>query len=138
MPELSLRSKRILFTWGLARLIVWIEEQGWLVAIDEAKVKSPRNVRIGDTVQLAKDAEHGHRGTRHSFHNDGLAADLLLYDDLDGDGEQDDYVSNGDDPRWKAIARKWESLHPLYVSGRRWHDANHISLGEGDKTEPLP
>lgn len=138
MTELSLRAKRCLFTWGLAQLIVWIKEQGWLVAIDEAKVKSPRKVRIGGAVQEAKDAEHGHNGTRYSFHNDGLACDLLLYDDLDGDGVQDDYVSNGDDPRWKAIARKWESLNPAFTSGRRWGDGNHISVLEGDRSEPLP
>ena len=131
---MTLREQRVTFTRLLAELILWCFEQGWQVAIDEGKVFNPRRVRIGGLRQEAEDAVH----VRNSFHYRGLACDLLLYDDLDHDGQDDDYVSNGDDPRWKAIAIKWESLHPLATSGRRWRDSNHVSLGEGSKDFPLP
>lgn len=131
---MTLREERCTFTRLLAELILWCFDQGWLVAIDEARVFNPRPVRIGGQRQEAEDAKH----IRGSFHYSGKAADLLLYDDLDADGEKDDYVQDGDDPRWKAIASHWEAMHPAATSGRRWHDANHVSLGETTKERTLP
>lgn len=131
----SLRARRCLFTHLVAELVLWIEAQGWKVALDEGRVISPRLVRNPDGSKVVlEDGQH----IRKSFHYQGLAQDLLLYDDLDGDGQDDDYVQSSDDPRWKAIAAKWESMHELATSGRRWADANHVSLGEGKKDTPLP
>jgi hypothetical protein len=47
------------------------------------------------------------------------------------------YIKSGDHPAWKQVARKWESLHPLCTAGIRWHDANHVSLGEGSRDTPV-
>lgn len=130
-----LRARRCLFSLLIARLIVWANDvKGWRLAYDEGRIINPRPVRIGKATQPAEDAKH----IRGSFHYSGLAVDLNLYDDLDGDGEDDDYVADGDDPRWRELARQWESLHPLCVSGRRWRDGNHLSFGEGSKASPLP
>jgi hypothetical protein len=129
LKPMSLREQRVLFTRELAGLIRWLglEHPEWEVALDEATVKSPRKVRMGKVLQTADDAVH----KPSSFHHRGLAADLLLY--IDGQ-----YVKDGDHPAWKAIAERWEAQHPLCTSGRRWQDANHVSLGEGRKEGPLP
>lgn len=133
------REKRVLFTRLKAELIRWIfEELKVEVAEDEGRVLSPRPVRLaGGQRVIARDAFHGHNGTTSSFHYDGLACDLLLYSDLDGDGDQD-YIVDGNHPLWRKVAEKWESLHPACTSGARWHDGNHISIFEGEKKEPLP
>lgn len=98
------------------------------MALDEATVKSPRKVWLdGERVELP-DAVH----KMGSFHHQGLAADLNLY--VNGQ-----WISNGSHPWWRAIGEKWESLDKLCVSGLRFRDPNHCSLGgEADRTEPLP
>lgn len=133
---MTLREKRCAFTELLCELVIWCTTvKGWKVAFDEVRVITPRRVRIGKATQIADDAGH----IRNSYHYQGLAADLLLYDDLDGDGEQDDYVANGGDPRWHAIGQQWESLDPLCVSGLRFGDPNHCSYGgEARRDKPLP
>ena len=132
---MTLREKRCAFTELVCELVVWcVTVKGWKVAFDEGKVFNPRQVRIGGARQEAEDAVH----MRTSFHYQGLAMDILLYDDLDGDGQDDDYVADGDDPRWREIAVKWESLHPNCTSGRRWNDSNHVSFGESAKVDPIP
>lgn len=132
---MTLREKRVLFTKLKTELLTWIiTELRVEVAEDEGRVLSPRTVRLkgGQKVQ-AEDGVH----KKNSFHHSGLACDLLLYSDLDGDGDAD-YVVDGNHRLWKQIAEKWESLHPLCSSGARWEDANHISFGESEKKEPLP
>ena len=130
---MTLRERRVKFTRLLADLLIWIRSQGWEVALDEGTIHSPRAARKGVQRIVVEDAVH----TKGSKHHSGEAADLLLYDDLDGDGEDDDYIADGDDPRWIAIARQWESMDPLCTSGIRWHDANHVSFGEGSKAVSL-
>ena len=132
---MTLRERRVLFTKLLADLILWCFDRGWQVALDEGTVKSPRRVRGVDSGELifAYDAVHKRAGK----HPSGEACDLLLYDDLDGDGQDDDYVADGSDPRWLEIAERWEAMHPLCTSGIRWRDANHVSIAEGDRSTPL-
>lgn len=123
-----LRVHRVLFTAKLAELIIWINSHpGWEVAIDEATVHSPRFMWVNGQKHRLEDAVH----KIGSFHHDGRATDLILY--IDGL-----WISDGDHPAWKAIAVKWESLHPLCTSGRRWNDGNHVSVAEGAKEGPLP
>lgn len=119
----------MLFTRLLVDLLVWVaaEHPDWDIALDEGRVKTPRECWArGERVSL-DDAVH----VRGSKHYSGEAADLLLY--IGGV-----YVKDGDSPAWKEIARMWESLHPHATSGRRWNDANHVSLGEGNREGPLP
>jgi hypothetical protein len=130
----TLREQRCTFARLLVELLIWIEEQGWQVALDEGKIFQKRKVTDDDGIRYTMfDSMHASR----SYHYSGLAQDLLLYDDLDGDGDDDDYVRDGSDPRWFAISQRWESMHPLCVSGIRWRDANHVSFGEGSKNVPL-
>jgi hypothetical protein len=123
-----LRDRRVLFTRLLVELIVWANEQpDWEIAFDEVKVFNPRWVCINGKRTKATDAIHG----QGSFHYEGLAADLLLY--VNGA-----YIWDGDHPAWRRIAERWESMHPLCTSGRRWNDSNHLALGEGSKEGDLP
>jgi hypothetical protein len=126
----TLRERRVLFTRLLADLLVWaaVDHPEWEIAIDEAKVASPRAVRDakGDRI-ICDDAVH----VRGSKHHTGEAADLLLY--IGGQ-----YIADGDHPAWRTIAEKWESLHPAATSGRRFRDGNHCSLDECDRSEPMP
>lgn len=134
-PTRTLGDRRRLFSRLLAELVIWIEDELKVrVAFDEVTVHSPRAARLGlQRGLVVEDAVH----KRGSFHHQGLAADLLIYADLDGDGEKDDYLSNGGHPIWRKIAEKWESMHPLATSGIRFQDANHVSLGEGARPSPF-
>ncbi len=131
---MTLRERRCLFSRLVSELVLWIGDTLKAeVAYDEVRVFSPRAARLGAQRVIVDDAVH----KRGSFHHLGLAADLLVYADLDGDGDQDDYLADGSHPIWRAIGERWESMHPLCTSGLRWRDANHVSLGESDKREPL-
>lgn len=136
---MGLAEGRCDFTDCLADLIVWVRECaqvahssdplfGCRLALDEVTVWSPRTVwsEVGTKIQR-QDAVH----KTGSFHHRGLASDLLLY-------RHGVYVVDGDDAAWKIIALKWEKMHPLAVSGRRFKDANHLSWGEAPKDGPLP
>ena len=134
-PTKTLGDRRRLFSRLLCELVIWIEENLPVrVALDEVTVHSPRAARLGVQRVQVRDAVH----KQGSFHHQGLAADLLVYPDLDGDGQMDDYLADGSHPLWRRIAEKWESMHELCVSGLRFRDANHCSFGEGSKTGPLP
>lgn len=125
---LTLRERRCLFTRLLAEFIVKANKiPGVELALDEATVQSPRVVWLKGNRTKLEDAVH----KQGSKHHTGEAADLNLY-------YHGLYVEDGDSPIWRQLAELWEGMHHLAVSGRRWRDANHLALGEGDKTEPLP
>jgi len=126
---MTLRERRVLFSRLISQLVLWIFEQGWEVAYDEVRVITPRAARQGVLRLVVEDGVH----RRGSFHYSGLAADLILYADLDADHEVDDYVADGSHPAWAKIAEHWESMHELCTAGLRFGniDANHFSLGEG-------
>lgn len=128
---MTLKEKRIIFTALLAETIQFINRlPGVRVAIDEARVMTPRVVRLstGELV-LARDAVHGKKGTTKSFHNDGLAVDLVLY-------RNGDYIADGNDPVWKEINTFCRRLDPWFGLGIAFNDANHLSLGER-REEPV-
>jgi len=97
------------------------------LALDEGTVQSPRAVWLQGKRAKLPDAVH----KQGSKHHTGEAADLNLY-------FHGEYIADGDHRIWKLLAEEWEAMHPLATSGRRWRDANHCSLAEGDRTEPLP
>lgn len=125
---MSLREKRCYFTALVAKVIEFINSTpGMRVACDEFTVKTPRPVRMENgTIGFFRDAVHGARGSKYSFHNEGLAVDLLIY----RDGE---YISKGDDPFWIELDRFCRRLDPSFGLGIGWHDANHLSYGESRK-----
>jgi hypothetical protein len=124
---MTLRERRVLFSRLISELVLWIRAQGWEVAYDEVKILTPRAARQGLKRIIVDDAVH----RKNSFHYRGLAADLVLYVDLDHDGASDDYVADGNHPAWKMIIDHWLSMHALCTNGTAWGDANHFSLGEG-------
>lgn len=131
----TLGDRRRAFTRFVCELVIWAEDTLHVrIAFDEVTVHSPRAARLGVKRVIVVDAVH----KIGSFHGLGLAADLLVYPDLDGDGDMDDYLSDGSHPVWKLISRKWESYHPLCTAGIRWEDSNHMSFGEGSREGALP
>jgi hypothetical protein len=120
----TLREARVLFTRLKAEWVSWAFTEGYLLAEDEGRIITPRRVAYNGTSYLAHDRVH----KKNSNHHIGLAADFLLYEDLDGDGDRDDYVSMGGTKLWQKLGEKWESMHPLCRSGIRFGDDNHISV----------
>ncbi len=120
---MTLREKRVMFTYLLAKLIVWIrEEKGWEVALDEGKVFS---LRIGlDPTTDKKTSFVDRVHSPNSKHYEGLAADLNLY--------VDKVYKDRDCAEWQALGAKWLSLDPMCTWGGTWAklDLNHLSLGE--------
>lgn len=125
---MTFRERRVLFSRLIAEIMLWINAQpGWQACFDEVMVHSPRTVRHGGKKYMAEDGVHKAR----SFHHSGLAADLNLY--VNGQ-----WIIRGDHPAWKLISRRWEGMHPECTAGIRFDDSNHLSLGEGSRSTPLP
>ena len=109
---MTLKEQRIQFTKCLAMLILKAFEWGYGVAIDEATdhitVKDPTTDHI-----------------KGSFHEIGLACDLLLYNE---DGE---YLKDSKD--YEDLGNYWKSLDSNCTWGgdfNRVKDGNHYSYGE--------
>jgi hypothetical protein len=124
----NLREKRCYFTALVAKVIEWINSTPSMrVACDEFTVKTPRAVRMENgAIGVFRDAVHGSRGSKYSFHNEGLAVDLLIY-------RNGDYISDGGDGFWLELDNFCRHLDPLFGLGMDWHDANHLSYGESRK-----
>lgn len=116
---MTLAEKQCEFSLHLAKLVIWINEQGWKVSIDETMIHTPRPVQIGVRRTVGEDRRH----RKGSFHHKGLAADLDLF--IEGD-----YIEDGSHPAWQAIGAKWISMHPDATWGSAWNDSNHVSWQE--------
>ena len=114
----SQREARVLFTYLKAKLVLWVYAQGWEIAEGEGLV----------ALTDARDGDHDGPHKAGGAHYLGTGEDLVLYLDLDGDAQVDDYVSRGGHPVWKAIGEKWESMHPSCRWGGRFGDDNHVSI----------
>lgn len=114
---MTLTEKRILFTTLLGRLLVWASDLGLLVAVDEVKRGKQ---------QAQWNAQHG-LGIADSVHLVGLAADLLGYRKQDGALL---YISDGSDPIYAALGKRWKTLHALARWGGDFTrpDPGHVSL----------
>jgi len=101
---MTLRETQSLFALLIARLMVWINEQGW-------------EITVGD---FNRPDGRGHMAA--SNHYIRLAADLNLF-------VNDGYVIT-DSVEWQKIGAWWEALHPLCRWGGRFTQAdyNHFSL----------
>lgn len=108
---MTLREARVVFTDLVIGLLQFAKEsnEGILVA--------------GDYWKRCKDCPVGHP---NSTHKSGLAVDLVVYADLDGDGEKDDYSE--DETFHRPIGEWWEMQHPLCRWGGRYGDPNHYSM----------
>lgn len=106
---MKLSEKRVLFTGLVAQLIQWGHENGYMIAIDQAK----------RTEAEAKANAKSGKGISNSLHLIPLAVDFVLYVKGEYKTETEDY---------RALGEYWESLSPLACWGGRFKDGNHFSL----------
>jgi len=101
---LTLRQKQSAFALAIARLIVWIFEQGW-------------EVTCGD---FNRPDHQGH--IEMSCHYFRLAADLNLFIG----GQWMDHEC----PEWEKIGQKWKTMGPFAAWGGDFasRDLNHMSF----------
>lgn len=121
--SLSLREKRVLFSWLVAVLVQKAIDLGLEPAFDQVRrtaAEAKANARKGS-------------GIANSLHTLGLAADVLLYKDIDDDGRPD-YLTQSE--AYAELGRFWKTLHPLCrwggdfrdSKGRPKPDGNHFSM----------
>ncbi len=118
---MTLREKQTLFAVLKARLVLWIQTQGWAYVEGEGYV--------GDTDAADGDYDGPHK--KGGAHYNKLGEDGALF--VGGRWEGDvyvggTYISRGGHPAWQAVGKMWESMHPLCRSGIRFADDNHLSL----------
>jgi len=101
---MTLRETQSVFALLIAKLMVWINEQGW-------------EITVGD---FNRPDGKGHM--QNSNHYIRLAADLNLF--VDGE-----YITT-DSIQWQRIGAWWEAMHPLCRWGGRFTqvDLNHFAL----------
>lgn len=115
---MTLRQKQSAFALALARLILWINDQGWEVTLGEGYV--------GDTD--ARDGDYDGPHKRDGLHYKRLAVDLNLF--VEGQ-----WITNGAHKVWQAIGAHWEAMDSLARWGGRFQsgDANHLSFSHEGK-----
>lgn len=109
---MSLRADRVEFSYNLALLVIEAKERGTPLAVD--------------WVRRCPECTVGKLGAASRHAAPAMAGDCLMYDDLDGDGEDDDYVK--DTASYKQLGIFWESLHPRNRWGGRYGDGNHFEM----------
>lgn len=105
--------------------------QGFRIALDEGKVKTPRLVRKAGMVFEAADAVHGSRGKFVSLHHEGCAVDFLIWEP-NGDGGYR-YITDGGHFAYRTCGEIWVALHPRCFWGIGINDSNHISIRRGGR-----
>jgi len=108
---MTLRQKQSLFTFLVARLIIFAKDNGYEITLGEAK---------RTTEQAALNAKKG-IGIKNSLHIKQLAIDLNLFKD----GK---YLSSTESHR--LLGEWWERQHSLCRWGGRWSDGNHYEVTE--------
>jgi len=108
--DLTLGQKQRLMPILLAKLYIFIYEQGYEAALGDAL----RDERVFGEMGVAMG--YGHASSNHKLK---LAQDISLY--LDGV-----YLRKTEDHR--PIGEYWETLHPLCSWGGHFNDGNHYSL----------
>ncbi len=109
---------RAQFLYNLGLLLVWCESKD-ISLICFTFYRSPEQQKI--------EYDAGRSRVLHGKHQDWLAIDLALWDDLDKDGRVDkDEIRWKNDPRYLQMGEYWESLGGTW--GGRWknpHDPYH-------------
>lgn len=121
---MKLGDARRLFTYNIARFIVWCFDNGFEVAGNEL---------LRTQVQAMANAASG-AGISNTLHLKGLALDLNLY--LDSRPGIDDDIYQSDSAAYATLGQKWKSMHPLNrwggdfkdKTGKPKPDGNHFSM----------
>lgn len=113
---MTLAQKQHAFAMAVAKLLLWLEEQGYTVALGEAH-------RPPETAALY--AKQG-RGIANSLHCDRLAIDLILRRGAAVLTRSEDYAE---------VGNYWESLHADARWGGRFMrpDGGHFSFTHGGR-----
>lgn len=109
---MTLRQRQSLFTFLVARLIIFANENQYELTFSEA-YRSP-----SEAARLAREG----KGIKNSLHIKRLAIDLNLFKD----GK---YLSSTESHR--VLGEWWERQHPLCRWGGRWNDGNHYEVRDG-------
>ena len=113
---MTLPEARIAFTLGIARLILWANDNIPKVGI-----------AFGEGLVSLTDARDGDYDGPHKKgggHYNGLAVDLLIYD------EHGKYIKDGGHPAYRLLGEQWERTDSLARWGGRFKsvDSNHYSF----------
>ena len=148
---MKLSRKRQIFTWRLADLIHWARLQGYEVACDEVR-RGPQQVdwnvthcsvriqkrrceqrRAGPIHHPATTGFHPFKaiGIRGSLHNNGLAADLLLFHHGAYLIKTDQYEALG--LHWESYTGFYDSEELTFVWGGRFQDGGHFSIAHSGR-----
>ena len=100
---MRLSEKRVLFSSMIAKLVHTLNNEFGM------------HVAFGD---VRPESQSGHMS--NSLHYEGLAADLILYDN--------DWSYCTKTEQYKVIGDLWESLHPNCHWGGHFNDGNHFSM----------
>ena len=108
---MTLSEKQSIFALNFAKLILWINDQGWTVTVGEV-LRTPEQEEIYFSTGKSK--------TKDSKHLLKLAGDLNLF--VNG-------VYQTTKNSYKPLAEYWKSLNPLNKAGYDWGwDANHFEM----------
>lgn len=132
---LSDLQRRWLFARLLSRWVVEAVSLGYEVELCEAGTLEQRIGLPADehgkpaTTERSRFIDRVHRpGSRHY---DRCAADPVVWK-RDATAGEWVRVTSSDDPAWVELGELWESYDPLCHNGRRYGDANHLSLRAED------
>jgi hypothetical protein len=117
----ELLTKQIVFTQGLAKLLVWIYNQpGYSCVVKEV---------VRTKAQAVVNALSG-KGIVNSLHLDGLAADIAIFRIENGTA-----IYLTDSKEYKFAGEYWKSLNPLFKWGGDFSkpDGNHFSMAHGGR-----
>lgn len=111
---MSLSDIQCEFMWDVAKLLTYAQENGYKITGGELK-----RTRAQQEIYVSQ----GKSKTMDSDHLNGLAIDLNIFYDYDGDGDKDyigtmskqDAMSVSED-----LCEYWKSLNPKNYSGRDW------------------
>lgn len=128
--------RRWLFSRLLSRWVVEAVSLGYEVELVEVGLLEQRVGLSADehgkpaTTERSRFIDRVHRpGSRHY---DRCAADPVVWKRATTGGGEWVRVTAGDDPAWVELGELWESYDPLCHNGRRYGDANHLSLKAED------
>jgi hypothetical protein len=117
----TLREARISFTLAISRLILWANDNlpHYGIAFGEGLV----------AITDARDKDYDGPHLRGGGHYNGLAVDLLIYD------EHGQYLTNGDHRAYVALGEHWVTMDSLARWGGDFksRDSNHFSFAWGGK-----
>ena len=119
---MELGEKQELFSVCLAKLILYIDSQGWKARLGDGCILPERKIYVNGATVRGQDRVHMNPGCHYYL----LAQDINLF--VDGE-----WITDGGDPKWGLLADFWRNLDPLCTPGYDFGDSNHFSIGHNGK-----